>query len=650
VAVFSRADKHKQIAAVFDEMNRSVDYLKVPTLTKMLPILGQAHQELERDVRSWLARAGGDTRFTTQRYRSALLAVRQAGERVAKRLGPTVAEALWAGAERAGPLATANLMGQLETFGKIFEGTIQPVSLDAAAAIAEGDSLLWPQFKSSAARYAGSIGESLQQELAVSRVRGESMSELTDRLDRRMPEAFQSNRANAWRLARTETLSAYNTYHAEGLRQINEDDAEIVARWDGSVDGRRCPMCASLDGKVANTAAGEKFHARWTTRRKRGGIEVEHHEDFDKPPAHPNCRCVLTPWNKRWEEEGQAAKGGEQAPGEGEEGAASEDLGSLESGAPPEPEQAPPPEPPPPPDPLRELQTSPISKVLKEFGAETGNLNTTMHVELENGARGYFKPALGERKARIHVPMGRYYIREAATYQLDRALGIDMVPETVVRTGPGGGVGSFQREHPKSPAIHEAQKQVIKGIPEMPPGLSRYRRSATPEVEAADREAFQRMRLLDIVAGNTDRHDGNWLRRYSVEGKLMPAPIDHGLTFPTVVDVHNPRSPEYDNPTVHGPLEAGVRALIAKADLGKVGAALKAADLEPEAVHAALVRLDMIKTTPDLVAYSDEIRPIESSPEAKGLAFRWVGALKQHTPGPEVESTMKALFPTWRKP
>lgn len=293
--------KRKQILAVLDDIVRGVEHLDRPVQAKLLPVLRAAHQELERDLKRWLAReaATGEARFTTQRYRNALIAVRQAAGTI-NRLGGATEEALWGGAQRAAHLATSHLIMEVEKFERIFEGTIRPVSIEVAGVIASGEKLLLKRFATSAQRYAGEVRESVVRELALSRVRGETMFELTNRLERELPYIFRGHRAGAARLARTETQHAYNVFHLEGLKQAKEDDEALVARWDASYDWRRCPMCASLDGQVADVAHGKKFEARWFSRSKRKGIR-EHVAYIEHPPGHPNCRCVVTAWHPSWE-------------------------------------------------------------------------------------------------------------------------------------------------------------------------------------------------------------------------------------------------------------------------------------------------------------------------------------------------------------
>lgn len=83
--------------------------------------------------------------------------------------------------------------------------------------------------------------------------------------------------ARARMIARTETLAAQNEGRMMAWRQAVEDgvlDLALVAkRWDATWEGV-CPECDALDG--TDVGLFESFP---------GG--------YDRPPAHPNCRCVV---------------------------------------------------------------------------------------------------------------------------------------------------------------------------------------------------------------------------------------------------------------------------------------------------------------------------------------------------------------------
>jgi hypothetical protein len=286
-----------QVFKVLADTVDTMDLIERPVLEAMLPILQAAQQETVKDLRVWLVRHSGE-RFTAQRYRNVLVVLQRAIDRAGDLAGTTD----WALRKQArvlGPAAIAQVKGDWIKLGQIFEGTIQPLAIQETAVLASGRSLLWPQFESSARRYADSVGDRTRRLLAVGRARNETIDELTSRLTRHLPDVFAGERWDAERLARTETMSAYNTIASEAIEAAHKEDSELVERWDATIDFRRCAMCASLDGQVIRPWRGEKFVAHWFTR-DRHGRRIEHTKIIEWPVAHPNCRCARTAWRESW--------------------------------------------------------------------------------------------------------------------------------------------------------------------------------------------------------------------------------------------------------------------------------------------------------------------------------------------------------------
>lgn len=82
-----------------------------------------------------------------------------------------------------------------------------------------------------------------------------------------------AGKTRAMLIARTETASAYSqgsiaAYKASGVVKQTE--------WLTAGDDLDCPICVALNGSTADL--GEAFDG-----------------EIDAPPAHPNCRCVLSP-------------------------------------------------------------------------------------------------------------------------------------------------------------------------------------------------------------------------------------------------------------------------------------------------------------------------------------------------------------------
>lgn len=290
-------DKRRDFEAVLDSLISRVEGMETSAVQKVLPVLSQAQKELEKDLKRWKAGEDGDAKFTTQRYRNALVNIRNTLETL-KRTEPALMEGLRIGSRTAGQLATDLLEEELVSLGYHFDGTIQPMNIDVAAAMADEDKLLITRFKSSAKKYSGDVRKRLVQELAVSKIRGETINEMTERLEKSLPKVFEGMRNSARRVARTETMNAYNSYHLKGIDAVHEIDPEIQKRWDSKLDWRRCPHCESLDGKAV--APDTNFKADWETRNAAGKVR-KHNATHEKPPAHPNCRCVVVAWRSDWE-------------------------------------------------------------------------------------------------------------------------------------------------------------------------------------------------------------------------------------------------------------------------------------------------------------------------------------------------------------
>ncbi|HKG25206.1 MAG TPA: hypothetical protein VKB09_06120 [Thermomicrobiales bacterium] len=132
------------------------------------------------------------------------------------------------------------------------------------------------------------------------------------------------------------------------------------------------------------------------------------------------------------------------------------------------------------------------------------NYSFAVALETDDGREqlAIYKPRSGEAPL-YDFPAGTLYLRETAAYLLSRRLGWNLVPPTVVRSGPHG-IGSVQLY---------VQPQAEDG------DGRRFWGSCVDEIE--------RLVLFDHIANNADRKISHCLR--DLCGKVWG--IDHGLTF-----------------------------------------------------------------------------------------------------------------------
>lgn len=142
--------------------------------------------------------------------------------------------------------------------------------------------------------------------------------------------------------------------------------------------------------------------------------------------------------------------------------------------------------------------------------------NATFLVHVTHDGKSHpaiYKPMRGERPLWDFEP--GLHRREVATYRMSEALGLHVVPPTVLRNGPVG-EGSVQ--------------WFVAGD-----FTEHYFTMMESRVDLHDR--FRALALLDIICNNTDRKSGHCIlvpERSATDGTLLPAEvwgIDHGLCF-----------------------------------------------------------------------------------------------------------------------
>ena len=151
----------------------------------------------------------------------------------------------------------------------------------------------------------------------------------------------------------------------------------------------------------------------------------------------------------------------------------------------------------------------------KELG---GGVNESIIVS--NDVTGVFKPVAGEcPNLRRGIDKGTYANREAAAYQIDKAMELDLVPPTIVRK-IGKKKGSLQHFSKNSKTYND---------------LSFFREGEKDLINFIKEERqLKKMSTLDIIIGNTDRHRGNVMVQKIIEkGKTSYklVAIDNGLAF-----------------------------------------------------------------------------------------------------------------------
>lgn len=189
---------------------------------------------------------------------------------------------------------------------------------------------------------------------------------------------------------------------------------------------------------------------------------------------------------------------------------------------------------------LREAEIAkPPEKPRDKQGYESPGTNVFYKLYLRERGREIktiYKPSGGEKEGptesqglRAGIPRGSYFKREWLTYMVDRALGLGVVPTTVLRRERNG-IGSVQKWVEGGKTLLEDPDRKIR------------------------EEDIVSIGLLDEVTGQQDRHKGNYVATSDGRGEA----IDNGLSFgPSIKALHREEMTEI-LPTLtafSGPLE-----------------------------------------------------------------------------------------------
>lgn len=190
---------------------------------------------------------------------------------------------------------------------------------------------------------------------------------------------------------------------------------------------------------------------------------------------------------------------------------------------------------------------------------EGGHIDQAQRVILKDGELAWLKPSYGETSAREGIEPGTGVRRSLASFEIDKALGLGVVPDVRLLRNELG-EASLQDHAPRPGLL-----------------LSQY-----------DSVDVERMAVLDYVTGQTDRHDEN----YATTKDGRPAAIDNGLCL-SVSQADSIRS-SFVSACFGKDLSPQVVERLRMTDRGALTVELCRMGIGESVVHGAIARLDEI--------------------------------------------------------
>lgn len=277
------------------------------TIAALLPHIRAAQNEVAAGMRRWLSRVkDGNLRYTHHLLSGTLLELEAARKAIERRLGPAMGDQMVHDGAAQNEAALRGLLRDFARMRDVFGGAEGNgrIDFDMAALLVKREQMLFPRYRTSAARYADNTWGDIQAELVKGVLRRETVYEMTERLvalggprgqvalkgvlgepgaeSEYIAEGlFKRYRYWAHRIVRTEMQWGANQILDAGIRKLADYTPGLCRRWDASMDRRVCSTCFELHNTTA--PIGGEFP---------GG--------FTDAPAHPNCRCRVGAWHEAW--------------------------------------------------------------------------------------------------------------------------------------------------------------------------------------------------------------------------------------------------------------------------------------------------------------------------------------------------------------
>ena len=207
---------------------------------------------------------------------------------------------------------------------KHFSGHAPVLPIEEAARFAgvidKSRGSLLRQHKTSIKRYGMAVIEKAQDAMSVSAASGETLDDAIGRVH----EVVEGEWWQAERIARTESAYAYNSSHAEGIKEIAKEDVDVWMQWtefcgpDGApLDIRVGVDSIALNGQVAPPGGVFTMPATAPFPDAKGNTKVDDSlvgKTWEFPPDRPNDRATILPWKKEWGKPGWRYKNGRRVP------------------------------------------------------------------------------------------------------------------------------------------------------------------------------------------------------------------------------------------------------------------------------------------------------------------------------------------------
>lgn len=225
--------------------------------------------------------------FTEQQVRVTLVQIQAAIEAIKQDLKTGMVDASGILAER----GIKDLATEIQKFSKKFEGSIQPINLDAALIASQSQNFLVNKYDASLDAYSESLRSQITSSIMQSMITRDTTERTVGRMVADIGRFFAGEEWKLRRIARTELHNVYNftkmNAMAKARDQVIPDLKKSLMHPMDSRTGEDSKKLAS-DNPVVDINKPFRFKFKGKERV------------FMFPPDRPNDRAILVPYRAQW--------------------------------------------------------------------------------------------------------------------------------------------------------------------------------------------------------------------------------------------------------------------------------------------------------------------------------------------------------------
>jgi len=225
-----------------------------------------------------------DGSFTEQQLRVTLVQVTAAMQALTTRLKQQFHKSVNGLAVQ----SVTDLTKEIQKFSKEFEGSIQPINLDAVFITQDARNFLFNQHQTSIDAYGQDVLRNVARGITQSLVSRDTLGQVVTKLNKFMlVEEFKLQR-----LARTELHNVYNLGKLQAMRLVKQETLpDLKKTLIHPMDNRTGADSVQLKALNPIVAVDKPFKFTFNGKER----------VFMAPPDRPNDRAILVPYRKVWD-------------------------------------------------------------------------------------------------------------------------------------------------------------------------------------------------------------------------------------------------------------------------------------------------------------------------------------------------------------